>query len=354
MRNTKLEINITKFLNNIEKIKNKNPDKIIMPVIKANAYGTYINKQIDIINNFDIVATALVNEGVELRKEGYIGEIFILNQPDIEEIELIKQYDLIIGLSSIEFINKAISEPIRVHLEIETGMNRTGIKLEDLDKYVSIIKNSNIKVEGIYTHLSSADFDKEYTNNQINLFKQALDQTKNIFNYKYIHISASNGILNYNVDFANTIRPGLIMYGYEPFKGANNIIDVEPIATLKTKITFIKDSKVLDKIGYSQKYECPKDMIVATIPIGYADGYRRALSNKGYVVVNNTRCQILGNICMDSCMIDVTDANAKVGDEVILFDDKDVTLDELADICQTINYEIISAINERVPRVFIK
>ena len=353
MRATKLEIDINKYLNNIKKIK-KYTNKEIMPVIKGNAYGTYINKRIDIINKFNIVAVALVDEGINLREDGYKNEIFILNQPSIDELDLIEKYNLTIGLSSKEFLEKSLDRNIKVHLEIETGMNRTGIKLEELDYFINRINNSKIKIEGIYSHLSSADFDEDYTNNQIKQFEKAYNIVKSHnIEPKYIHISASNGILNYKIDFTNITRPGLIMYGYEPYPDAYETLDVEPIATYKTAITYIKNSNKGDKIGYSQKYTCEKDMIIATIPIGYADGYRRSLSNKGYVLVNNTRCRILGNVCMDSCMIDVTEANAKVGDEVILFDNINIKLDEIADICDTINYEILSTINERVPRVFI-
>ena len=353
MRNTRLEINTEQFIKNIDRIKDYSKDKIIMPVIKANGYGTYINKRVDILDMFQIVAVALVDEGIAIRKEGYQGEIFVLNQPAIEEIDLIEEYNLTIGLSSIEFLDKCSNRNIKVHLEIETGMNRTGIKLNDLESFLNKALESSFIIEGVYTHLSSADFDQDYTNKQIDTFKEAVSYLKNNnIILKYIHISASNGILNYKIDIANTIRPGIIMYGYEPFIGAKKIIPVEPIAKLKTNITYIKNSNINDKIGYSQKYTCPNDMIIATIPIGYADGYRRSLSNKGYVLVNNVRCKILGNICMDSCMIDVTDANAKVGDEVILFDEYNITLDELSNICETINYEILCTINERVPRIF--
>ena len=352
MRVTKLEIDLDKFNNNIKKIK-EYTNKELMPVIKANAYGTYINKRLDIINQFNIVAVALVDEGIQLRKDGYKNEIFILNQPSKEEIENIEQYRLTIGLSSKEFLEEIINKNITIHLEIETGMNRTGIKIDELDYFLNRIANSKLKIDGIYSHFSSADFDDDYTKKQIDIFEKSIKiiNSHNI-NPKYIHISASNGILNYKIDITNIVRPGIIMYGYEPFKGANKVIDIEPIATYKTKIPYIKNSHKGEKIGYSQKYTCDKDMIIATIPIGYADGYRRDLSNKGEVLVNNKKCRILGNICMDSCMIDITEANAQVGDEVILFDNKNILLDEIADICDTINYEILCTISNRVQRIF--
>ena len=353
MKNTILEVNTKKFINNINKIQEYVGNKTIMPIIKANGYGTYINKKLDIINHFNIVAVAEVQEAIELRKLGYLKEIFVLNQPSIEEIEDIYKYHITIGLSEIEFL-KQINLPIKVHLEIETGMNRTGIKLNDLDYFIDEIKrNHNIEVEGIYTHFSSADIDEDYTNKQISLFKQAINQVKDIFHLKYIHCSASNGLINYKENISNTVRPGIIMYGYESFKGANKAIDIEPIAKLKTKITYIKKIEENESISYNRKFISQHPMTVATIPIGYADGLRRELTNKGEVVVNGEKRKILGSICMDSCMIDVTGLNVKAGDTVYIWDNENITLEDIADKCNTINYEIISTISDRVERRFI-
>ena len=353
-RATILEINTTKFLNNIKKIKEYVGDKEIMPVIKANGYGTNINKKLSIINNFNIVAVAMVEEAIFLRELGYEKEIFVLNQPVVEEIPDINKYNLIVGVSEKSFIEK-IDIPIRVHLEIETGMNRTGIQLDKLNDYIKMIKaNKNILVEGVYTHLSSADFDPDYTYNQINCFKRAIQDLENEFDLKYIHCNASNGLLKYNISDCNLVRPGIIMYGYESYEGVKDMIDIEPIAKLKTHIVYLKDVEEGQAISYSQKFVTDKKMKVATIPIGYADGYRRELTNIGEVVVKGHKCRILGSVCMDSCMIDVTDLDVKVGDEVYVFDNDIVTLEDIAKKCNTINYEILSTISYRVPRVFVE
>ena len=358
MRPTIMEVDIQKFNMNIDKIKKYVGNKKLMPVIKANAYGTYINKNIEVINKFDIVAVAIVDEAIELRKLGYKKEIFILNQPYIEEIETIIKYDITIGISDNLFLEEIlkVNEKIKVHLEIETGMNRTGIKIEDLKDFIDKIKNNqNIIVEGCYTHLSSADYDKNYTNKQLEIFRKAVEIIKDNFDtIKYIHSSASNGIINYNDNISNMVRPGIIMYGYESFENAKEKIDVEPICKLKTKITFIKEVGQDASISYSRKFITKKNMKIATIPIGYADGLRRQLSNKGTVVVNNQKTQILGNICMDSCMIDVTDIEkVEVGTDVYIWDNNIRTLEDIAKECNTINYEILSTISYRVPRIFI-
>lgn len=358
MRKTFLEVDLKEFKNNIKKIKEYIGEKEIMPVVKAHAYGTYINKRLDILNMFNIVAVALVDEAIELREIGYQKEIFVLNQPDIHEIDLIDKYQITVGLSDEEFLDKMIetNRDYKIHLEIETGMNRTGISINNIEKILNKIKNTKIIIEGIYSHLSSADYDKEYTNNQIELFKKALTIVKeNGNNPKYIHISASNGILNYEpLDFTNMIRPGIIMYGYKSFENSNSIIDTKPICKLKSTITFIKDVEANTAISYSQKYITDSKKRIATIPIGYGDGFRRSLTNKGHVIINNQKAKIVGAVCMDSCMVDITDIdNVNVGDNIIIFDNNIITLEEIANECDTINYEILCNINNRIPRIFI-
>ena len=357
MRSTRLDVDVNQFIQNIELIKKYVGNKMIMPVIKANAYGTYLNKRLDVLKMFSIVAVAIVDEGIELRKLGYHGEIFILNQPSIEEIPLILEYDLTIGLSDSTFLNhcKNLSKNMKVHLEIETGMNRTGISVPYLDSFLDRVDSSSIQVLGVYSHLSSADFDASYTNRQVSIFKNALEIIqKRSYSLEYIHIEASSGLLNAKLDFVNLVRPGLLIYGYEPFPDACSFIPVKPICRFYTFISFLKDVSLGEAIGYSQTYKCPKDMVIATIPVGYADGYRRSLSNLGYVLIHGEKVPIVGNVCMDSFMVDVSSiSNVSVGDEVILFDQDHLTLDEFSNLCDTISYEILSTISSRVPRNFI-
>lgn len=358
MRPTIMEVDKKEFLNNIKKIKKYVGNKEILPVIKANGYGTYINKNIDVLDTFNIVGVAIVDEGINIREYGYKKDILILNQPDINEIDDIIENNLIIGLSSKEFLKELVKrkETIKVHLEIETGMNRTGIMENEIDYFIDVLKkHENIIVEGIYTHLSSADFDENYTLKQFEIFDRIVKKIIYEFNtIKYVHSQASNGLLKYNDNCTNLVRAGLIMYGYESFPGSSEIIDFKPICKLKTKITYLKEIDEGESVSYSKKFISEKKMKVATIPIGYADGLRRQLLNIGEVVINDKKVKIIGTICMDSCMIDVTDIpNVKVGDIVYLWDNKNITLDEIAEKCNTINYEILSTISDRVPRIFI-
>lgn len=357
-RSTVMEINIENFNYNIEQIRKRlKPNTTIMPIMKANAYGTYINTRLDVVNEFEIIGLATVDEGVELRKLGYEKEIFILNQPAIAEIDKIIENDLIIGISSKEFLKEAIrkQQEIKVHLEIETGMGRTGITIDEIEEFIEKIKEAgNIKIEGIYSHMSSADTDDEYTKKQIEIFEEAVNKIKEMVeDIKYIHISASNGIINYPEAHYNLVRPGMIMYGYESGEGIKEKINLKPVAKLKSKITFLKNVDTDTSISYGRTFITKNKSKIATIPIGYADGMRRCLSNKGSVVIKDKKVPIIGKICMDSFMVDVTNIeDVKVGDDVIIWDNEKITLDEIANQIDTINYEVISNISNRVPREF--
>ena len=356
MRKTYLEVEKCAFLDNINEIKKLCGNKEIMPVVKANAYGTYLNREIDLMNQFNMVAVAIVDEAIQLRKLGYKKDIFVLNQPYVEEIQDIINNDIIVGVSSFNFLDNIndLDKNIRVHIEIETGMGRTGVKEEELDKFLLKVKDSNLIVEGVYTHLSSADIDYDFTNKQIGIFKDTVLKVKDIFpEVKYVHCEASNGILNFGVDVCNLVRPGLIMYGYPSCKSMADKINLKPVLKFRSAISFVKNIDMGEAVSYGRSFVASKPMRVATVGCGYADGVSRKLSNKGYVSVKGKRCKILGNVCMDSFMIDISGVDANIGDTVYIFDNEIVTLDEVSNVCETINYEVIASISERVPRVML-
>ena len=358
-RPTVMEINISNFRYNIEQIRKKlNPDTTIMPIMKANAYGTYLNTRLDIVNEFEIIGLATVDEGVNLRNVGYQKDIFILNQPYVSEIDKIIQNNLVIGLSSMDFLKEVQKQKkeMKVHIEIETGMGRTGITLEQIPSFIEKIKEAtNIKIEGIYTHLSSPDIDDKYTRAQLETFQKAVEKiTSQIKDIKYIHTSASNAIINYKEAQYNLVRPGMILYGYESGEGIQEKISLKPVAKLKSKITLLKMVEEGTSISYGRSFITSRKTKIATIPIGYADGFRRSLSNNGYVVIRGQKVPIIGKVCMDGFMADVTELNeVEVGDDVWIWDNDQITLDEIAHRCNTINYEIISTISSRVPRKFM-
>ena len=358
-RPTVLEVNLDNFKYNIEQIRKLlKPETTIMPVIKAEGYGTYINTRLDIINEFNIVAIATVDEGVYLRSLGFKKEIFVLNQPYITEIDKIVENNLTIGVCSKEFLEEVKNKncKICVHIEIETGMGRTGVSLDKLDEFITFInENKNIEIEGVYTHLSSADEDFEYTKNQLEKFDKAVEKIKLNFDIKYIHYLASNGIINFSKYQYNLVRPGIIMYGYESGNGIKEKIDLKPVTKLKSKITYLKEVDENTSISYGRRFITKRKSRIATVPIGYADGLKRILSNVGEVVINDKKAPIVGSICMDSFMVDVTDIqDVEYGDDVYIWDNNIITIEDIAKKCDTINYEILSTIGKRVPRIFIK
>ena len=359
MRASYMEVDLNAFKSNIVEIQKYVGNNVtLMPVVKANCYGTYINYKEDILNKFNIVAIAASEEGAALRKLGYKNEIFCLNQPNITDFAEIVENNITIGLSSKEFLKKIANrkENVTVHIEIETGMGRTGVAVTDLENFIDELKKAkNINVEGIYTHFSVADSDEEYTNLQISKFKDALKIAEDkLGKLKYVHTSASNGILNFKDSNFNLVRPGIIIYGYESYDGAKDKINLKPVSKLVSTINFIKNVKKGESISYGRKFIADKDIKVATVPIGYADGIRRGYSDKGYVVVNGEKAKIIGTICMDSFMIDITGiSNVEEGTKIYIWDNDLIKLDEIAKNLDTINYEVLCSISSRVPRKFI-
>ena len=352
-----LEINLNNLKYNINQIQKKVGKNVkLMPVIKASGYGTHINERLDILNKFDIVAVANVDEGVNLRTIGYDKEIFVLNQPFESEIKKIIKYNIVVGISSYDFAKRLAEtkKDITVHVEIGTGMGRTGVHPYKIENYLKSLA-PNIKVEGIYTHFSSADTDDEYTKKQLKSFKDAVNKAKEILGeIKYIHSAASNAILNYPEAHFNLVRPGIILYGYQAAEDTLEKINLKPIAKLKAKISFLKTVEKGTSIGYGRSYTTTKQTKVATVPIGYADGFRRDFSNGWEILIKGKKVPIIGKVCMDSFMVDVTQIeNVEIGDEVIIWDNENITLEQLAKKCNTINYEILCTIGTRVPRKFI-
>lgn len=357
-RPTVMEVDLNAFEYNIKKIKEIIGEEVeIMPVFKANAYGTNINLLSEITNKFKIIGVAIVDEAVALRENGYNGEIFVLNQPSIYEIDKILKYNITVGVCDENFIKELanVKNKINIHIEIDTGMGRTGIAPKEIIEFINKIKlYSNINIDGIYTHFSSADNNFDYTKKQIELFNESIREAKQITNLKYIHSSASNGILNFSECNYNLVRPGMILYGYESSEDTYNKISLKPICKLKSKITYLKEVDANTSIGYSRKFITDKKTKIATIPIGYADGFPR-VCNKGYVVIDNKKAPIIGTVCMDSMMVDVTDIeNICINKDVYLWDNNLIKLKDIADLTGTINYEIISRISQRVPRIFMR
>lgn len=383
MQKSYLEVNLKAVENNIKKIKSIVGEKVnVSPVIKADAYGLGATKLKKLLEKQDIkmCIVATIDEAIKLRRSGFKIDILTLNELLPYEASKVVKYNLTVGLSDLEVAKKINDEvenfvshdkntenknnsnamhkknKINIHIEIDTGMGRVGVNPKDALGFMKeISKLPNLNVEGIYTHFSSADSSKEYTEMQINLFNKTIEELKqNGYEFKYIHSSASSGILNFKNAYFNMVRPGIITYGYVPDKNMENTLKLEPATKLISHIVFIKEVPKGTAISYGRTYIAKEKRTIATIPLGYADGVKRILSNKGKVYINGKYAPIVGNVCMDNFMVDITGIDAQVGDEAILWDNSNITVEEVADLCNTINYEIICTISKRVGRKYIE
>lgn len=365
----KLFIDTSAIIHNINKIKAAvNKDTEIVPVIKANGYGSDSCTIAEILaeNVINMFAVADTSEAVKLRRSGIKQDLLLLYQPSVKEIDNIIDYNLTSGVCDINFVERLNetaekrNKVIKIHVEIDTGMGRLGIKPEDsLEFFKKIMGFRFIEAEGIFMHYASADgmenAEKEYSKKQTEIFKAVINELEeNDIYIKYKHASSSGAIFNYPEAEFNMVRPGLILYGYYPNEYFKKIVNLKPSFKLVSEIIYIKDVPEGTKIGYGSTFTAKRNSKIAAVAIGYSDGLRRALSNKGYLCVKNKKAPIAGRINMDITMIDVTDIpGVKTGDEAAVFDNELVTVEDIAEICGTIGYEIISTLNQSIKREFI-
>ncbi len=372
-RSTLIEIKTSALIKNvlslIKYINGKNKKVKICAIIKSNAYGhglLQVAKVLNKLSNIEFFGITSIEEGILLRKYGIKKNILLLGSIyPFENFKEIINYNITPTISSIlvmkEFDKylKKINKKINFHLKIDTGMGRIGILPESVLKFVEQYKKlNNLYCEGLYTHFSSASDDKEYTIYQLQQFKKFFNI---LLSYnikpKYLHTANSAAAILYPETYFNLIRPGLIIYGLKPFSKVEKILEIEPVLSLKSKIVFLKTLPKNKYISYSKTYKTTKKTKVATIPIGYADGFLRKMSNKGKVLIKGEFCNIIGRVTMDMIMVDVSNIkDVSVGDEVILIgkqNDKIITVEEIAELCETINYEITTILSQRIPRIVV-
>lgn len=363
------EIDLDKIALNMKNIKKLVNNKDVIAVIKADAYG---HGALDIApvlieNGASRFAVAVITEALELINGGIKCPIMILGYTPLEFGEdLINNnieqtvYDLNYAKKLSEIAIK-IGKTAKIHIALDTGMGRIGFipNEESLKDVLEISKLKGIEIVGIFTHFSTSDEkDKEYTNMQFKKIKDFNEELiKNGLNIKIKHVSNSGAIIDLPETYLDAVRAGIILYGYYPSNEVKKEqLKIEPALTLKTKVAHIK---TLDKdmyVSYGRKFKTNRESIIATIPIGYADGYSRSLSGKAKVIINGKFANVVGRICMDQCMVDVTDiGEVKVGDEVILLGEDNglkFNADDMAEIMETINYEVLCMLKHRVPRVY--
>ena len=366
------EINLDAISNNIKEIqKNISKDTEIMAVVKADAYGhgAIEVSRILIENGVQRLAVAILDEGKQLREEGFNVPILILGYTPAEQAGELVSYDLIQTVFSFEMA-KAISDSAvkqnkkaKIHLKIDTGMSRIGFKpdKESIKTIKEINQLPNINIEGIFTHFSSADeADTSFTQQQFsifNVFIKALEEEGLKIPVK--HCSNSAGFMLDEKMHMNLIRPGIIIYGLYPSNEVNKEkIHLKPAMSLKSQVVFVKEVEENTPVSYGRKFITSKKTKVATIPVGYADGYSRRLSSSGRVLINGEYAPIIGNICMDQFMVDVSHiSDVEVGTEVVLIGQQgqnSISAEEIADIIGTINYEVVCMVGKRIPRLYIE
>jgi Alr-MurF fusion protein len=359
---TVLEINLDALINNLNFYKSRlRPDTRIMAMVKAFAYGSGIVEIAHLLqyHRVDYLAVAYADEGVVLRENGITLPIMIMNpatdsfgkiidyglEPEIYSIRTLK------GLTGFLDLNK---KNIRIHIKLDTGMHRLGFEAQDLQELAMILKNyPQISVVSVFSHLSGADeciFD-EYTHQQVEKFVEYSEKLNSMAGISPVkHLLNSAGIVRFPEHQFDMVRLGIGLYGVD----SSNLEQghLEPVGRLKTRISQIKILHAEETIGYSRSGKLKQQSKIATIGIGYADGFTRAFGNgKGIVMINGKKAPVIGNVCMDMTMIDVTDIEAEEGDEVLVFG-KELSINELANRIGTIPYEILTNISDRVKRVF--
>lgn len=371
MRPVWAEINLDTIATNTKNIKKLIGDKELIAIVKADCYG---HGAVDVVptlldNGASRLAVAMLTEAIELRENNINAPIVILGYTPLYLGEELINYDIEQTVYDLDYAKElskialSFNKKAKIHIAIDTGMGRIGfLPGDDTVKTINEVYNlEGLEVIGIYSHFSTSDEkDKSYANEQLFKFKKVIADLKALgIEIPLKHISNSGAIIDMPETYLNGVRPGIILYGYYPSKEvSNDNLSVKPALTLKAKVAHVKELHKDMYISYGKTFKTNKKTIVATLPIGYGDGYPRALSENAKVIVNGKFASILGRICMDQCMIDVTDIeNVKTGDEVIILGeegDLKFNADDMAEALGTINYEILCRIKSRIPRVYIK
>ncbi|MEG1164410.1 MAG: alanine racemase [Anaerovoracaceae bacterium] len=368
------EINLTNLDYNIKSIKEKvGPNKELIGVIKADAYGHGSVKCAEVLreNGVKTFAIATLQEAITLREAGVKEPIIMLGLTPDMYADTIIEYDItpvVCDSANAKAFSDAaanVGKTVSGLIAVDTGMGRIGYIADNTDFAISDVKEiaalSNFKIKGMFSHMSTADaLDKTYSHQQeakYNNFYNALTAAGIEIPFRTLANSAS--IMELPSIHFDAVRPGIILYGCYPSDEVDkNQLSIKPVMSIKANIVHLKDVPADFSVGYGRKYISKKPSKVATIALGYADGYPRPYSAHAKVIVNGVFAPIAGNICMDQCMIDVTDVpNVKVGDEVIVMgtDGKNTILaDDIANATGTINYEITCALGQRLPKVYVK
>lgn len=365
------EIDLDAIAHNIKEIKAQlQPKTRLMAVVKADAYGhgAVEVSQVCLYSGADELAVATYDEGAALRSNNIFVPILILGYTVENRLEDVILNELTQTVFSYELAKQLSDTAVKLnktayaHISIDTGMSRIGFLPceESLDEIDRIFELPNLRITGVFTHFSTADeADKSFTQEQYRRFKYMTEGIEQRGHKGLIrHCGNSAAITDLPEMQMDMVRAGIIIYGMFPSKDVKTDIDIRPAMSIKTHISYVKQLPAGIGVGYGRTYYTDKPTKIATIPIGYADGYSRLLSNRARMIVKGQYAPVIGNVCMDQLMLDITDIEGvNMGDEVIVMGrngDKCVSAEEIASLMGTINYEVVCGIGKRIPRVYIK
>ncbi|MFC1709215.1 alanine racemase [Candidatus Omnitrophota bacterium] len=366
-RPTWAQVNLSSLEYNLKQIKRLVGKKTkILAVIKADAYGHGAIRVAQRLQSCGVkyFGVATVQEAIELRQNKIDSSVLVLSTVTPSELPIVIKYKIIPTIADAKTavsFNKRLKElnrRIPVHIKIDTGMGRLGVWHQDAVSFVKRLwELDNLMLEGIYSHFPSADDDQKFTNSQIVSFKKLIDdlERNNIF-IPLKHMANSMAVMRYRPSYLNLVRPGLMIYGLYSDVKAKKLVKLRPVMSFKTRIIYLKEVGADRSISYNRTFITKKKTKIATLPVGYADGYNRLLSNRAQVLIKGRRCPVVGRVCMDHIMIDITRVNARLGDEVVLMgkqNNSKISAEEISELCFTISYEVVCWISKRVPRIYI-
>lgn len=369
MRVTRAEIDLRALRSNYEGVRRRvGPGVRIMGIVKANAYGHGIVDVSRALVRFgiDYLGVGFAEEGIALRKAGIACPVLVLGGVLGRQISDFLQHRLDITVSSIE-IARQIAEEVRragggpaadVHLKIDTGMERIGVRAENAPRFIEEVSRlPGIAVKGLYSHFATADeADKSFALEQLRKFNGVVAAaTRAGHRIPYVHIANSGAILDLPGSYHTMVRPGIMLYGVYPSHETGRSVPLRPVLSLRSNVVFIKEVPAGTSVSYGRRYVTPRATRIATVPVGYGDGYPRRLGNAAHVLIRGRRWPVVGTVCMDQLMVDVgPDAPIHVGDDVTLIgpdDGSQIGAWDLADAVGTIPYELLTGIAARVPRI---
>jgi len=373
---TRCELDLKALAYNFEQlqklaVKNMTHSLGVMPVIKADAYGHGMVQVAECLRDCGCQywGVSNVNEGLHLRATGFDQKILLFESTLATEAKAIVEYKLTPSVCALE-MGHALDHcahqagiQIPVHIKIDTGMGRLGVNEDEALGFVQKLQAEcpNLILEGIYTHLPVADTDRDFTISQMRRFRDMVYALENqLITFSYVHAGNSMGLGDYKSELFNLARPGIMLYGVYPLEDLKKKVHLKPVMSVKTRVIFVQTIAKGRGISYGHTFKAKEDITVAILPIGYSNGYLRSLSNKAFVLVAGVRCPVVGRVTMDQVIVDVTAATLsgrtpKIGDEAVIIGDQkgeSISVDEVAQWADTISYEILCSLGNRLPRVF--